>query len=65
MSDIALLVKMPVAPTPSGASALVLKVLVPEPMCMASTVLVSLHAAKNGSQWPEWIDGRPSHAGTR
>ena len=41
----------------------VLCVFVPEPMCMLSTVPVSSQARKNGSQWPEWIDGRPSQAG--
>src|SRR5687768_1931065 len=61
--DIALLVKMPVAVTPSGASGLVVIVLVPDPMCMQGTVLVSAHAAQNGSQYPEWIEGRSIHAG--
>ena len=29
---------------------------------MQMTVPVSSHALKNGSQYPEWIDGRPSQA---
>ena len=28
-------------------------------MCMHTTVCVSAHAAKNGSQWPVWIEGSP------
>ncbi len=50
MSDTALLVKMFVACTASGASSDEVMVLVPEPMCMATTVPVSAHAWKNGSQ---------------
>ena len=34
-----------------------------EPMCRQTTVSVSSQAAKNGSQAPEWIDGRPSGCG--
>src|ERR1700677_568687 len=26
-----------------------------EPMCILTTVFVSAHAAKKGSQWPEWM----------
>ena len=55
---------MLVACTASGASSDELIVFVPEPMCIATTVPVSAHAAKNGSQWPEWMLGRPSHGGS-
>ena len=34
-----------------------------DPMCMLMTVSVSSQAAKNGSQWPEWIEGSPRWAG--
>src|SRR5258706_15745601 len=34
-----------------------------DPMCMLTTVSVSWHAAHRGSQWPEWMLGRPSAAG--
>src|SRR5439155_16439622 len=60
----ALFANMFVACTASGASSDELMVLVPEPMCMATTVPVSAHAAKNGSQYPEWMLGRPSHGGS-
>ena len=50
MSESALLVKMFVACTASGASSDELIVLVPEPMCIATTVPVSAHAAKNRAQ---------------
>ena len=39
-----------VACTPSGASGPVLNVFVPDPMCMATAVPVSAHAARNGFQ---------------
>jgi len=52
------------AATTVGASGDVVTVLVPEPMCMHSTVLVSSHARKNGSQCRVWMLGRPSHAGS-
>ena len=45
--------------TASGASSDEVIVLVPEPMCIATTVPVSAHAAKNGSQYPEWMLGEP------
>src|SRR6478752_5242564 len=50
--------------TASGASGDDVIVLVPEPMCMATTVPVSAHAWKNGSQYPEWMLGSPSHDGS-
>ena len=31
-----------------------------EPVCKQTTVSVSAHAARNGSQWPECNDGRSS-----
>src|SRR4051812_43619501 len=46
-----------------GASIDVDGIFEPEPMCMHTIVDVSLHAAKNGSQYPEWIDGRPRYGG--
>src|SRR5215831_8331564 len=46
--------------TMNGASGEVAGIRDDEPMCMHTTVPVSWQAAKNGSQWPEWIDGRPS-----
>src|SRR6478736_4856522 len=64
MSDSALLPKMLTACTASGASSDDVTVRVPEPMCMATAVPVSAHAAKNGSQYPEWIDGSPNHGGS-
>ena len=39
-------------------------VLVPEPMCIATTVPVSAHAAKKGSQYPEWMLSSPNHGGS-
>src|SRR3954465_11376757 len=52
--------------TPAGASALVRCITEPDPMCMQTTVFVSSHAAKSGSQWrfESWIDGRPRFAGS-
>ena len=50
MSDDRWLVKIAGRTDASGASGPVRIVLVPEPMCMHSTVPVSSHAAKNGSQ---------------
>ena len=50
INDNALLANMFVACTASGASGDELIVLVPEPMCIATAVPVSAHAAKNGSQ---------------
>ena len=34
-----------------------------DPMCMHTTVAVSSQTAKNGSQYPEWIEGRPRLGG--
>jgi len=42
--------KLRVAATATGASAEVAGIFDDEPMCMQTTVLVSSHAAKNGSQ---------------
>lgn len=52
------------AATTVGASGDVVTVLVPDPMCMARTVLVSSQAWKNGSQCRVWMLGRPSHDGS-
>src|SRR5690242_3426153 len=46
-----------------GASADVVGDVPEDPTCRHSTVPVSAHAAKSGSQWPEWIVGRPSLSG--
>jgi hypothetical protein len=53
MKSVMLAAELPnriVAPTASGASGEACGVLVPEPMCMQTTVPVSSHARKNGSQ---------------
>src|SRR3954447_15612410 len=34
-----------------------------DPMCMQTVVLVSWHTAKNGSQYPVWMLGRPRCVG--
>src|SRR5688500_20199356 len=49
----------------NGASGAVRYICDDEPMCMLMTVPVSLHAAKNGSQWRLWscTDGKLSFAG--
>lgn len=45
-------------PTESiGASGAVITMRELEPMCTHTTVPTSSHAAKNGSQWPEWMLG--------
>src|SRR5258705_2128407 len=43
--------------TAIGASGDVMGSLELDPMCMLMTVSVSLHTAKNGSQWSEWTLG--------
>ena len=50
MSDIAAFMYVSVEPTAGGASADVDGIFDDEPMCMHTTVSVSAHAAKNGSQ---------------
>ena len=45
--------------TPSGASADVDGIFVPEPMWRQTTVPVASHAAKNGSHSPLWMLGSP------
>src|SRR6478752_10625298 len=59
---------MPYAPNRTagisgGASSDVVGDVPDEPTCRQSTVPVSAHAAKSGSQWPEWIVGKPSLSG--
>src|ERR671916_3148477 len=49
--------------TMNGASGDVAGIRDDEPMCMHTTVSVSWQAAKKGSHWPVWIDGRPSGCG--
>src|SRR5436189_1707564 len=51
------------AATATGASGDVAGMRDDEPMCMHTVVFVSAHAWKNGSQNPEWIDGRPRCGG--
>ena len=53
------LLKLSVACTVAGASGDVAGICDDEPMCMLTTVSVSWHAWKNGSQWSVWIDGSP------
>ena len=43
--------------TSIGASSAVITIFDDEPMCTLTTVPSSSHAAKNGSQWPEWMLG--------
>src|SRR6266576_1159509 len=52
-----------VDPTAGGASFDVDGIFDDDPMCMHTTVPVSAHAAKNGSQSPVWMLGSPSTAG--
>ena len=53
-----------VALTDGGASGDAAGIFDDEPMCIATTVPVSAHAAKNGSQYPLWIVGRPRWYGS-
>src|SRR6476661_2236949 len=62
-SDAIALLKLNVAATATGASPEVAGICDDDPMCMHTTVLVSWHATKKGSQAPEWIDGSPSLGG--
>ena len=55
--------KLSVAATATGASAEVAGIFDDEPMCMHTTVPVSSQAAKNGSQYPPWMLGRPRCGG--
>src|ERR1700694_279798 len=57
------LLKLKVAATAGGASEEVAGILDEDPMCMQTTVLVSWHAAKSGSQCPVWMLGRPRWGG--
>ncbi len=52
-----------VEPTAGGASAEVDGIRLDEPMCMATTVPVSAHAARKGSQSSVWIEGSPRYGG--
>src|SRR5262245_893427 len=54
-----------VEPTAGGASAEVDGIFDDEPMCMHTTVCVSSHAARNGSQKPflSCTDGKPRNGG--
>src|ERR1700734_2486575 len=55
--------KLSVAATATGASAEVAGILDDDPMCMHTTVAVSSHAAKKGSQYLPWMLGRPRWGG--
>src|SRR3954468_12265254 len=61
--DAIALLKLNVAATAVGASPDVAGIRDDEPMCMLTTVPVSSHTAKNGSQWPEWMLGGPRCGG--
>src|SRR5689334_24766900 len=65
VSDIAAFMYVSVLPTAAGASADVDGIFDDDPMCMHTTVLVSSHAARNGSHHPSLscIDGKPRNAG--
>src|SRR3977135_1129010 len=63
MSDDMALPNANVALTDGGASGDAGGIFDDEPMCIATTVPVSAHAAKNGSQEPLWIVGRPRWEG--
>src|SRR6516165_6212827 len=59
---------MPYAPNSTagisgGASSDVVGDVPDDPTCKHTTVPVSSHAVNNGSQYPEWIVGRPSLSG--
>src|SRR5271168_420462 len=62
-SDDMALPKLSEAATATGASADVAGIFDDEPMCMLTTVPVSSQAAKNGSQYPLWMLGRPRWGG--
>src|SRR5262249_18789679 len=65
VKDMAAFMYVSVEPTAGGASFDVDGIFDDEPMCMHTTVPVSAHARKNGSQQPSasWIDGNPRNAG--
>src|SRR3954466_1063407 len=65
VSEYAALANVNVEPTAGGASADVDGIFEDDPMCMHTTVSVSSHAAKNGSQklFASWIDGSPRNGG--
>src|SRR4051812_33604832 len=49
--------------TSIGASSAVITIFDDDPMCTHTTVSHSSAAAKNGSQWPEWMLGKPRCTG--
>src|SRR5579871_51844 len=63
LSDAMALPKLSVAVTATGASPDVAGIFDDEPMCMHTHVLVSSAAAKNGSQYLEWMLGSPRWGG--
>src|SRR3954468_8360680 len=62
-SDAIALLNDRLAATAAGASADVAGIFDDDPMCMHTTVCVSSQARKNGSQYPEWMLGRPRCGG--
>src|SRR3954452_25081321 len=64
ISDDIALPKASVALTDGGASGEAAGIFEDEPMCIATTVRLSAQAAKNGSQYPVWIVGRPRWYGS-
>ena len=62
-SEAIALLKLSVAATATGASADVAGIFDDEPMCMQTTVSVSSHAAKSGSQKSVWMLGSPRCGG--
>jgi len=63
LSDAMALPKLSVAATATGASPEVAGIFDDDPMCMHTVVPVSWQAAKNGSQYPVWMLGRPRCGG--
>src|SRR3954471_16288672 len=63
LMDAMALLKLSVACTAAGASGDADGIDDDEPMCMLIHTSLASHAAKNGSQWSEWIDGRLSFGG--
>src|SRR6476619_2032987 len=65
VSDIAAFMYVSVEPTAAGASGEVDGIFDDDPMCMHTAVLVSSHAARNGSQKPSLscTEGNPRNGG--
>src|SRR3954447_17171434 len=63
LMDAMALLKLNVACTAAGASGDADGIDDDDPMCMLIQTSLASHAAKNGSQWSVWIDGRPNLGG--